>query len=143
MVCEFVYNGTSWVWLNRDTNTTYTGATLNTSVAKTGSGSTVTNTIAASTSLNDVVGTLLNNDYALNTQLTNSADFSLAFVNGVCSVPAGSASAIASIVPIGSPRTVGLFIENLTPLTYKAVLNDAATDTIMCRITYVNKHVTT
>lgn len=66
MVCEFVYNGTSWVWLNRDTNTTYTGATLTTSVAKTGSGSTVTNTIATSTSLNNAVGTLLNNDYALN-----------------------------------------------------------------------------
>jgi hypothetical protein len=71
MVCDFVYNGTSWVWLNRDTNTTYTGATMKTSVAKTGSGSTVTNTIATSTSLDNVVGTLLNNDYALNTHLFN------------------------------------------------------------------------
>ena len=75
----------------------------------------------------------------LNTQLTNTADFSLSFVNGACTVSAGSAIAIASIVPIGSPRTVGLFISSLSPLTYTAVLNDAATDTIMCRITYVNK----
>lgn len=44
-----------------------------TSAAKTGSGTTVTNTIAANTSLDDAVGTLLNNDAALNTALTNKA----------------------------------------------------------------------
>jgi hypothetical protein len=66
VVCDFVYNGTSWVWLNRDTNTTYTGGTLKTAAAKTGSGSTVTNTVAASTTMDNAIGTLLNNDHALN-----------------------------------------------------------------------------
>lgn len=69
-VCEFVYNGTAWVWLNRDTNTTYTGDNLKTKTAKTGSGSTVTGTIAANTKVDDAIGTLLNNDYALNQNLT-------------------------------------------------------------------------
>ncbi len=66
-VAEFVYDGTYWVWLNRDTNTTYTGATLKTNAAKTGSGTTVTDTIAASTTMDNSIGTLLNNDVALNT----------------------------------------------------------------------------
>lgn len=72
-VCEFVYNGTAWVWLNRDTNTTYTGDNLKTKTAKTGSGSTVTGTIAANTKVDDAIETLLNNDYALNQNLTELA----------------------------------------------------------------------
>ena len=73
-VCEFVYNGTAWVWLNRDTNTTYTGDNLKTKTAKTGSGSTVTGTIAANTKVDDAIGTLLNNDYALNQNLTEKIE---------------------------------------------------------------------
>lgn len=69
-VCEFIYNGTAWVWLNRDSNTTYTGGTLKTAAAKTGSGSTVTNTIAANTTIDNAIGTLLNNDYKINASLT-------------------------------------------------------------------------
>ena len=65
-VAEFVYDGTYWVWLNRDTNTTYTGASLKTNAAKTGSGTTITNTVAASTTMDNAIGTLLNNDVALN-----------------------------------------------------------------------------
>lgn len=72
-VHEFMYDGTYWVWMSRDNNTTYTGATIKTSVAKTGSGTTVTKTIATNTSLNDVVATLLNNDSALESKLTPSA----------------------------------------------------------------------
>lgn len=84
-VAEFVYDGTYWVWLNRDTNTTYTGATLKTNAAKTGSGTTITDTIAASTTMDNSIGTLLNNDVALNTNkaeksaVANKAD--LASIN--------------------------------------------------------------
>ena len=73
-VCEFIYNGTAWVWLNRDSNTTYTGGTLKTAAAKTGSGSTVTNTIAANTTIDNAIGTLLNNDYKINSDLTELSD---------------------------------------------------------------------
>lgn len=68
-VQEFVYDGTYWVWTNRDTNTTYDGSSLKTKVAKTGSGTTITNTISASTTMDNVIGTLLNNDVALNSSL--------------------------------------------------------------------------
>lgn len=68
-VCEFIYNGTAWVWLNRDTNTTYNGGSLKTAAAKTGSGSTVTNTIAANTTMDNAIGTLLNNDYKMNSDI--------------------------------------------------------------------------
>ena len=84
-VAEFVYDGTYWVWLNRDNNTTYTGASLKTNAAKTGSGTTVTDTIAASTTMDNSIGTLLNNDVALNTNkaeksaVANKAD--LASIN--------------------------------------------------------------
>lgn len=76
LVNEFVYDGTYWVWLNRDNNTTYTGGTLTTSASKTGSGTTVTNTIASGTSMNNAIGTLLNNDAALNAALPNKASVS-------------------------------------------------------------------
>lgn len=84
-VAEFVYDGTYWVWLNRDNNTTYTGASLKTNAAKTGSGTTVTDTIPASTTMDNSIGTLLNNDVALNTNkaeksaVANKAD--LASIN--------------------------------------------------------------
>ena len=76
-VCEFIYNGTAWVWLNRDSNTTYTGGTLKTAAAKTGSGSTVTNTIAANTTIDNAIGTLLNNDYKINSDLTELGNATL------------------------------------------------------------------
>ena len=78
LVAEFIYDGTYWVYMNRDNNTTYTGATLKTNVAKTGSGTTVTTTIAASTTMDNAIGTLLNNDVALSsrgTVLSNSDGF--------------------------------------------------------------------
>ena len=72
MVHEFIYDGTYWVWMTRDNNTTYTGATLKTGAAKTGSGTTVTDTIAKSTTIDNAIGTLLNNDCALNSSLTEA-----------------------------------------------------------------------
>lgn len=71
LVAEFVYDGTYWVYMNRDANTTYTGATLKTGAAKTGSGTTVTDTIAKSTTIDNAIQTLLNNDVAINSNLTN------------------------------------------------------------------------
>lgn len=70
LVAEFVYDGTYWVYMNRDANTTYTGATLKTGAAKTGSGTTVTDTIAKSTTIDNAIQTLLNNDVAINSNLT-------------------------------------------------------------------------
>lgn len=69
MVHEFIYDGTYWVWMTRDNNTTYTGATLKTGAAKTGSGTTVTDTIAKSTTMDNAIQTLLNNDVAINSNL--------------------------------------------------------------------------
>lgn len=54
-------------------NTTYNGSSLKTSAAKTGSGTTVTSTIAASTSMDNAIGTLLNNDAALNTAISGKS----------------------------------------------------------------------
>lgn len=67
----YMYDGTYWVWLGHgaDYNTTYTGATLKTGADKTGTGTTVTNTIAKNTTVDNAVGTLLNNDVALNTAI--------------------------------------------------------------------------
>lgn len=72
LVAEFVYDGTYWVYMNRDANTTYTGATLKTGAAKTGSGTTVTDTIAQSTTIDNAIQTLLNNDVAINSNLVNT-----------------------------------------------------------------------
>lgn len=47
------------------------GANVKTSATKTGSGTTVTNSIAANTSLDNAVGTLLNNDNALKSALSD------------------------------------------------------------------------
>ena len=49
----------------------FDGSTVKTRVAKTGSGSALTTTIAARTSLDNSVGTLLNNDVALNSNINN------------------------------------------------------------------------
>lgn len=72
LVAEFVYDGTYWVYMNRDANTTYTGATLKTGAAKTGSGTTVTDTIEKSTTIDNAIQTLLNNDVAINSNLDNT-----------------------------------------------------------------------
>ena len=50
------------------------GADIKTSVSKTGSGTTVTNTISSGTTLNNAVGTLLNNDYALKSALDTASN---------------------------------------------------------------------
>ena len=101
-VCEFIYNGTAWVWLNRDSNTTYTGGTLKTAAAKTGSGSKVTNTIAANTTIDNAIGTLLNNDYKINSDLSE--------VNETVSAHTTTLNqlATASIFPDGTPANIGL-----------------------------------
>ena len=54
------------------TDHTYNGSNLNTSTSKTGSGTTVTDTIASGTSMNSAIGTLLNNDAALNSALNDA-----------------------------------------------------------------------
>lgn len=60
-----------------------TGYTIGTTAAKTGSGNAVTNTIPINTKLTDAVGTLLNNDYKLNSDLTaNSKHFYFDYQNG-------------------------------------------------------------
>lgn len=72
MVAEFIYDGAYWVYMNRDANSTYNGSSLKTSAAKTGSGTAVTNTIASGTTMDNAIGTLLNNDYSLNNDLVNA-----------------------------------------------------------------------
>lgn len=68
-VAEFVYDGTYWVWLNRDTNTTYNGSSLKTSSTKTGSGTAYNNTISSNTSMDNAIGILLNNDATLSNEI--------------------------------------------------------------------------
>lgn len=64
-VAEFIYDGTYWVYINRDNDST-TGDNIRTNVAKTGSAqSSVVGTIAKSTTMDDAIGTLLNNDQTL------------------------------------------------------------------------------
>ena len=58
-------------------NNDVTGDKIKTNAAQTGSGSTVTNSIAAATTLDTVVGTLLNNDYAINEKVENIQSDSL------------------------------------------------------------------
>jgi len=97
---------TGLVYLSVDTNNLYrydgenfanlgkNGATLTTTVEKTGSGSTLTGTIPAGTSIDDAIGILLNNDNAINSLLTG-------IVN--------------SIYPVGS---IKMTTNNVNPGTY-------------------------
>lgn len=99
IVNEFVYDGTYWVWLNRDNNTTYSGGSLYTSASKTGSGTTVTNTIASGTSMNNAIGTLLNNDVALNAHLKNI--IIRLEINTIDTIEANSYKSITFTIPDG------------------------------------------
>ena len=104
-VCEFIYNGTAWVWLNRDSNTTYTGGTLKTAAAKTGSGSTVTNTIAANTTIDNAIGTLLNNDYKINSDLTALA---MKNISNDCTISFASGSGVMNVL-YDTRNAIGIF----------------------------------
>lgn len=68
------------------------GDGVKTYTSKTGSGTTVTNTIAANTKVDNAVGTLLNNDYALNTRSINKTGMYC-----VCSDSASTAAKTASL----------------------------------------------
>lgn len=59
-------SGTQLFTFTQQDNNTTTGDGITTKVAKTGSGTTVTSTISASTTMDNAIGTLLNNDVALN-----------------------------------------------------------------------------
>jgi hypothetical protein len=59
-------SGTQLFTFTQQDNNTTTGDGIKTKVAKTGSGTTVTSTISASTTMDNAIGTLLNNDVALN-----------------------------------------------------------------------------
>ena len=101
-VADFVYDGANWVYLNRDKDTTYNGSSLKTNAAKTGTAqSAITDTIAASTTMDNAIGTLLNNDKTLESDvqtlesdiqtLSNQAQNKVLYLTGIaCSATAGN-----------------------------------------------------
>lgn len=67
-------DGTQLFTFTQQDNDTTTGDGIKTKVVKTGSGTTVTNTVAANTTMDNAIGTLLNNDYAIDNAKAPKSD---------------------------------------------------------------------
>ena len=79
--------------------------------------------------------TKLNSDLAEKVVVSH---YDLTFNNGICDIEGGKRN-VVSVAPIGVPYTCGLYIANLSPLTYAVKINenDKYSGTITCRIVYV------
>lgn len=77
----------------------------------------------------------------LNSNLTEKIvvnHYDLTFNNGICNIEGGQYN-VVSVVPIGVEYTCGLYIVNLSPITYAVKIkeNETYSGTITCRIVYV------
>lgn len=64
--------------------------------------------------------------------------YDLTFNNGICNIEGGQYN-VVSVVPIGVEYTCGLYIVNLSPITYAVKIkeNETYSGTFTCRIVYV------
>ena len=77
----------------------------------------------------------------LNSNLTEKIvvnHYDLTFNNGICNIEGGQYN-VVSVVPIGVAYTCGLYIVNLSPITYAVKIkeNETYSGTITCRIVYI------
>lgn len=119
MVQEFVYDGTYWVWTNRDNNTTYSGGTLKTAAKKTGTaGSSLTTSINASTTIDNAIATLLNNDMTLDSKKLdtngNSASNTVTFTSN--DVADGSATSWTTVEALSSGISHATFFQRVSQM---------------------------
>ena len=64
--------------------------------------------------------------------------YDLTFESGVCNIEGGEYT-VVDVMPIGVAYTCGLYISNLSPVTYAVKIreNETYSGTITCRIVYV------
>ena len=77
----------------------------------------------------------------LNSNLTEKIvvnHYDLTFNNGICNIEGGQYN-VVSVVPIGIAYTCGLYVTNLSPVTYAVKIreNETYSGTFTCRIVYV------
>lgn len=64
--------------------------------------------------------------------------YDLTFDNGICNIEGGEYT-VVDVMPIGIAYTCGLYVTNLSPVTYAVKIreNETYSGTITCRIVYV------
>ena len=105
-------------------------------------------TISQGTNINDAitVGYFVETDLVskINGVVNNLTEkivvnhYDLTFNNGICNIEGGQYN-VVSVVPIGVEYTCGLYIVNLSPITYAVKIkeNETYSGTFTCRIVYV------